>query len=157
MNYYPFRILLPSLVCFLSLGCDRAEHSAVQPRDQQATATKSATEPSENPSVVPYQFQPKPGQVPIEDAVVKANFEKIRQLREAKKEIKQANAEFKRLCEMWNPVGRPVSEVKEVVGKPDWEKEDSFGYEFDTGWNGWLWTFFSSKGEVSRIQFDPLD
>jgi hypothetical protein len=151
MNYNPFSILLPSLACVLSLGCDQADHSAAQPRDQQATAAKSATEPSESPYINPYQIPLKLSQVPIGNTVAKANFQKVGELRKVKGAT-QANAEFKRLCELWNPVGRPVSEVKEVVGKPDWEKEDSFGYVFDTGSNAWVWTFFSNKGEVSKIQ-----
>ena len=152
MKNYPLKILVPSLACVLSLGCDQADHSTAQPRDQQATAAKITTEPSESPSINSYQNPLKLSQVPVENTVAKANFEKIGELRKVKGAT-QANAEFKRLCELWNPVGRPVSEVKEVVGKPDWEKEDSFGYKFNTGSNAWHWRFFSNKGKVSEIKY----
>ncbi len=154
MNYHPLSIFLPSLACVLTLGCDRADHSVVQPSDQRSTAARSATVPSESPLIYYHQISPKPAQALIENHVAKTNFDKIRQFREAKKDVKHANAEFKRLCELWDPVGRSVSEVKEVVGKPDWEEENSFGYKFDTGANVWEWTFFNNKGEVIKIQCD---
>lgn len=68
-----------------------------------------------------------------------------------------ASADFGKLLQRWNPVGKSLHEVKQVIGTPDWERQDAIGYRFDTGWGGWEWTFVLKDQVVRQVQRTGLD
>jgi len=44
-----------------------------------------------------------------------------------------ANSALNNLFYFWNPDGLSVDKLKAMIGKPDWETANEFGYKFDTG------------------------
>jgi hypothetical protein len=124
-------------------------------KPSRSTSKQGAGAPKQPPVSV-QQSNQKPMQEPIDTPAAKAAFEKILARRKGEK-AEEASADLGRLFQQWNPVGRSLEEVKHVVGKPDWEKPDSLGYRFDTGWGGWEWSLFVEANKIKEIKRSGLD
>lgn len=154
MNYCILGFIVTSIV--LLVGCDDPPTSSQQSAGNKTAPPKSSKDASVASSVSPQQAVQRTMQTPIDTATAKPAFETILLRRKGDK-AEDASAEFGRLCQQWNMIGRTLEDVRQVVGKPDWEKADSIGYRFDTGWGGWEWTLNIEAHKVSDIKRSGLD
>lgn len=124
-------------------------------KPSRSTSKQGAAAPKQPPVSI-QQSNQKLVHEPMDTPAAKAAFGKILARRSGEK-AGEASADFGRLFQQWNPVGRSLEEVKHVVGKPDWEKPDSLGYRFDTGWGGSEWSLFVEANKIKEIKRSSLN
>lgn len=78
------------------------------------------------------------------------NIHGLRSLYEESKntEFYSANSSLNNLLYFWNPDGLSVDKLKAMIGEPDWESANEFGYNFDTGKVVYKRDFILEEGRV---------
>jgi hypothetical protein len=66
-------------------------------------------------------------------------------------------AVVRRLMREWNPIGFAPDDVREIMGRPSMESESALRYDFDQGFNGWIWEFLLDDGMVTGVMARPID
>ncbi|MEW6358391.1 MAG: hypothetical protein AB1696_18805 [Planctomycetota bacterium] len=57
----------------------------------------------------------------------------------------------------WNPMGRRLMDLQEIIGPGIKIKEDVWLYKFDTGCGGWSWKFTCRDGVIVGMEKISLD
>lgn len=122
------------LICLSSCGPEDAND-----RNTSTPTPSKSVEVAQKPTVI----TPKPAtEIPrVEVPSSPSSIEKPESIMKKRKssDFESASKQFGELLQQSSIVGKPITEVKALLGRPDAETETSISYRFEAGYGGWDW------------------
>ena len=143
-------LLATSLICLCSCGPENVN----EPKPGTSTSAKPV-EAAQKPASLSPKLAAEG--VKVEVPTLATSTEETQKIMHKRKssDFESASKQFGELLQQSSIIGKPITEVKALLGRPDEETDTSIAYRFEAGFGGWDWVLehdgknvlsFSRKG-----------